>query len=163
MKSCTHTFLTACRVCLSLSPATSQLVSSLSFTALFSGRGIFWGVLLHDVYIVMERWEGGNFGQMTMIHVCKQKQIQYCSLSMCQTYYGCRCRLLIRAWISRWLIIFGCDKNKDSFIIYYYILTFGKSLLKYEGKACRFLQIIVTATNFRLMKFSVIYIKKKKF
>lgn len=157
MKSCTHTFLTAVAIVFHsplLPLSWYQVCHSL---LCFLGGVFFWGVLLHDVYIVMERWEGGNFGQMTMIHVCKQKQIQYCSLSMCQTYYGCRCRLLIRAWISRWLIIFGCDKNKDSFIIYYHILTFGKSLLKYEGKACRFLQIIVTATNFRLMKFSVIY------
>lgn len=42
--------------------------------------------------------------------------------------------------------ILGCDKNKDSFFIYYHILTFGKFLPKYEGKACRFLH-----TNSKLL------------
>lgn len=45
----------------------------------FLGGVFFWGVLLHDVYIVMERWEGGNFGQMTMIHVCKQTVLYECA------------------------------------------------------------------------------------
>lgn len=40
----------------------------------------------------------------------------------------------------------GVNKNKDSFFIYYHILTFGKFLPKYEGKACRFLH-----TNSKLL------------
>lgn len=78
----THTFLTAVAIVfhsLLLPLSWYQVCHSL---LCFLGGVFFWGVLLHDVYLVMERWEGGNFGQMTMIHVCKQKQIQYCSLWM---------------------------------------------------------------------------------
>lgn len=51
---------------------------------------VFWegyflgGVVAWCLYSYGKVGRGNcNFGQMTMIHVCKQKQIQYCSLSMC--------------------------------------------------------------------------------
>lgn len=59
MKSCTHTFLTAVAI-VSHSPLLPLSWYHVCHSLLcFLGGVFFWGVLLHDVYLVMERWEGG--------------------------------------------------------------------------------------------------------
>lgn len=59
MKSCTHAFLTAVSIVfLSLQLPLSRDWVCHSLLC-FLGGGFFFGVLLHDIYLVMERWEGG--------------------------------------------------------------------------------------------------------
>lgn len=134
-----HTHISdSCHDCLSLSPATSQLVLSLSFTALFSGKGIF----LECCCMVGKVGKGGGSND--------HDTCQYTQANPILFYMNVLDILPLSVY---WLVdfqvayhILGCDKNKDSFFIYYHILTFGKFLPKYEGKACRFLH-----TNSKLL------------